>query len=80
MDGMDGWTLLKRLKKDPEIADIPVIMVTVVDEPQRGLDLGAFDYLTKPLNAAAFQRAVQRCVKGNRAALPLPGPRKVRYA
>lgn len=80
MDGIDGWTLLERLKKDPEIADIPVIMVTVVDEPQRGLDLGAFDYLTKPLNAAAFQRSVQRCVKGTGAALPLPGPRKVRYA
>ncbi len=80
MDGIDGWTVLEILKKDPELADIPVIMVTVGDEPQRGLELGAFDYLTKPLNRAAFQRAVRRCVKGNTTALPAPRPREARYA
>ncbi len=80
MDGIDGWTVLEILKKDPELTDIPVIMVSVVDESQRGLEMGAFDYLTKPLNTAAFQRAVQRCVKGNKAVPPPTGPREARYA
>ena len=80
MDGTDGWTVLETLKKDPELADIPVIMVSVVDEAQRGREMGAFDYLTKPLNTAAFTRAVHRCVKGNKAAGSPTGPREARYA
>src|SRR5258708_4040013 len=49
MPECDGWTVLNRLKSDSELAEIPVIMVTVVDNEARGLDLGASNYLVKPV-------------------------------
>jgi len=49
MPGMDGWTVLSRLKSDPDLAQIPVVMLTIVDEKNRGYSLGAADYLTKPI-------------------------------
>jgi signal transduction histidine kinase/DNA-binding response OmpR family regulator len=50
MPGMDGWAVLTALKADPELADIPVIMLTVVDNRNAGYALGAADYLTKPID------------------------------
>jgi len=50
MPGMDGWAVLTALKGDPEVADIPVIMVTMLDDKNLGYALGASDYLTKPLD------------------------------
>jgi len=50
MGGMDGWTVLGELKADPVLAEIPVIMVTMVDDRRRGFALGATDYLTKPVD------------------------------
>ena len=50
MPGMDGWAVLKSLKDDPRFRDIPVIMVTIVDEGNIGYALGASDYITKPLD------------------------------
>jgi signal transduction histidine kinase/DNA-binding response OmpR family regulator/HAMP domain-containing protein len=50
MPGMDGWTVLTRLKGEPDLADIPVIMLTIVDDKRMGYTLGAADYLTKPIN------------------------------
>ncbi|MCG2634045.1 MAG: response regulator [Gammaproteobacteria bacterium] len=50
MPEMDGWTVLTRLKADPETRDIPVIMLTMLDEQEVGLALGANGYLTKPLD------------------------------
>jgi GAF domain-containing protein/CheY-like chemotaxis protein len=52
MPGMDGWTVLSRLMADPELGDIPVIMLTIVDDKRRGYTLGASDYLTKPIDRA----------------------------
>lgn len=49
MPNLDGWTVLSELKADPETADIPVIMLTIVDDHQRGFALGASEYLTKPV-------------------------------
>jgi len=49
MRGSDGWEILTALRSDTELARIPVIMVTIVDEPKRALDLGAVGYLTKPV-------------------------------
>ena len=49
MPGMDGWAVLTVLKADPLTADIPVIMVTVVDDKNLGFALGAADYLIKPI-------------------------------
>ncbi|MEE8142788.1 MAG: response regulator, partial [Planctomycetota bacterium] len=50
MPGMDGWAVLTALKADPALADIPVIMLTIVDEKNMGYTLGATDYLTKPVD------------------------------
>lgn len=49
MPGMDGWAVLTALKADPDLADIPVVMLTMVDEKNLGYALGAADYLTKPI-------------------------------
>jgi len=49
MPQMDGWSVLDSLKKDPDLCDIPVIMVTIVDNRNLGFTLGASEYLTKPL-------------------------------
>jgi len=49
MPGMDGWAVLSALKADPALADIPVIMLTIVDDKNLGYALGAADYLTKPI-------------------------------
>jgi CheY-like chemotaxis protein len=50
MPGIDGWTVLAALKGDPALADIPVILVTIVEDRQRGYALGATDYLVKPVD------------------------------
>lgn len=50
MPGMDGWAVLSALKADPALADIPVIMLTIVDDKNLGYALGASDYLTKPID------------------------------
>ena len=54
LPGLDGWEVLRRLKADPEVRDIPVIVVTVVDERELGLALGAVDYYLKPVDRIAL--------------------------
>ena len=46
----DGWTVLKKLKADPKLAKIPVIMITIVDNEAMGVNLGASNYLIKPVD------------------------------
>jgi CheY-like chemotaxis protein len=46
----DGWDVLAALKADPELANVPVVMLTIVDERGRGLLLGATEYLLKPVD------------------------------
>jgi CheY-like chemotaxis protein len=50
MPDMDGWTVLAAIKGDPTLADIPVVLVTIVDEKSRGYALGATDYMIKPID------------------------------
>jgi putative two-component system response regulator len=55
MPGMDGFTVLERLRLDPATVDIPVIFVTALtdlDDEERGLALGAVDYIAKPIKPA----------------------------
>jgi len=68
MPGMDGWAVLTKLKSDPELADIPVIMLTIVDDKNMGYALGASDYMTKPIDKnrlvsvlMKYQRDDQSC-------------------
>jgi signal transduction histidine kinase/CheY-like chemotaxis protein len=57
MPGMDGWMVLSALKNDPELATIPVIMLSIIEEKHIGYSLGAAEYLTKPIHRDQ-QRAV----------------------
>jgi adenylate cyclase len=50
MPDLDGWSVLAALRQDPELAEIPVIMVTILDEQRRAASLGAVGYLTKPID------------------------------
>ncbi|MDM8560066.1 response regulator [Candidatus Parabeggiatoa sp. HSG14] len=49
MPGMDGWMVLSALKTDPALAEIPVIMASMIEDKRLGYSLGAADYLTKPV-------------------------------
>jgi CheY-like chemotaxis protein len=60
MPDLDGWSVLGALRQDPELADIPVIMITIVDEHRRGIALGAAGYLTKPIDRERLHRLVTR--------------------
>ncbi len=55
---MDGWEVLSALKADPSLAAIPVVMLTIVDEAEKGLSLGAVDYLSKPLDRGKLSRVL----------------------
>ncbi|NOV04371.1 ATP-binding response regulator [Paenibacillus planticolens] len=50
MPGMDGWSVLTTLKNDPELAGIPVIMMTMTDDKNLGYALGASEFLIKPIH------------------------------
>jgi PAS domain S-box-containing protein len=60
MPDIDGWTVLAALKGDPSMADIPVVMITIVDESRRGIALGAAGYLTKPIDRNRLVRVLAR--------------------
>jgi signal transduction histidine kinase/CheY-like chemotaxis protein len=59
---IDGWEVLRRLKDEPSLRDIPVIFVTVVDEREVGLALGAIDYLVKPIQRTALVACLARII------------------
>jgi CheY-like chemotaxis protein len=60
MPGMDGWAVLAALKADPDPDDIPVIMVTIIDQKNMGYALGAAEYLTKPIDRARLLTVLNR--------------------
>jgi signal transduction histidine kinase/CheY-like chemotaxis protein len=60
MPDLDGWTVLAALKGDPELADIPVIFVTILDEKTKGYSLGATDYLVKPVDRERLAQVLER--------------------
>ncbi len=66
MPGMDGFTLLKRLQEEIVTQSVPVILITSLSDvthEQRGLIMGAVDYITKPFNAAIVKARVNTHVK-----------------
>jgi len=60
MPDMDGWSVLSVLKDDEMLHDIPVIMLTMVDDPARGFTLGASDYATKPVNRRRLSQILKK--------------------
>ena len=66
MPGMDGFEVCRRIKHNPKCAHIPVIMVTALDQPSdriMGLEAGADDFLTKPVDDAALFARVRSLVR-----------------
>jgi two-component system cell cycle response regulator len=66
MPGMDGFEVCRRLKANPRTAHLPVVMVTALDQPAdrvAGLEAGADDFLTKPINDIALITRVKSLVR-----------------
>jgi len=66
MPGMDGFEVCTRLKADPAVAHIPVVMVTALTDTEdrvRGLQCGADDFLSKPVNDTALMARVRSLVR-----------------
>mgnify|MGYP003879136683 CR=1 FL=1 len=57
---VDGWQVLQELKADPQTADIPVIVCSILDDGHKGFTLGAADYLVKPISGEQLLRALAR--------------------
>jgi PAS domain S-box-containing protein len=60
MPDMDGWSVLSALKSDDALRDIPVIMLTMVDDPDRGFMLGAAEYATKPMDRRRMSQLLNK--------------------
>jgi two-component system cell cycle response regulator len=66
MPGMDGFEVCRRIKGNPKTAHVPVVMVTALDQPSdrvAGLEAGADDFLTKPVDDAALFARVRSLVR-----------------
>jgi CheY-like chemotaxis protein len=57
---LDGWEVLTQLKNDPATSKIPVVVVSVVDNPELGIALGALDYFVKPVSGAELVSRLAR--------------------
>ncbi len=63
MPEIDGFEVCKRLKDNPETANIPVVFISALTEAedrQKGLDLGAVDFITKPFDSSEIQTKVKQ--------------------
>jgi DNA-binding response OmpR family regulator len=80
MPDCDGWGVLNKLKADPELAQIPVIMVTVVDNESMGFELGASHYMIKPVDRDRLAVLIEkhRAARSSHATdgKPLPASRR----
>ena len=65
MPRMDGWSVLRALRADPELGATPIIMVTVLDEQNLAFSLGATDYLHKPIEWGHLKAVTDRFRPGN---------------
>ena len=67
MPDLDGWSVLKELKSDKGLRNVPVVMMTILGDREMGYALGAADYITKPFDRDAIIDAVKRVHRGNGA-------------
>ncbi len=57
---LDGWEVMSRLKAQPETSEIPVVVVSVIDNPDLGMALGALDYFVKPVDGRQLVARLKR--------------------
>jgi CheY-like chemotaxis protein len=60
MPGIDGWTVLESLKSDPDTRHVPVIVCSIIEDLEKGFNLGAADYLVKPILEEDLVSALDR--------------------
>ncbi len=60
MSTMSGWNVLSAFKAEPSLSSIPIVMLTIIENRQKGLALGASDYLTKPIDYKQLTRVLER--------------------
>jgi GAF domain-containing protein/DNA-binding response OmpR family regulator len=65
MPDLDGWTVLAAIKGDPELARIPVVLMSIVDQKNRGYALGAADYLVKPVDRTKLVETLTKICGSN---------------
>lgn len=70
MPEVDGWSVLAALKADPELANIPIMMITVSDQQDKGYALGASEFLSKPVDFSRLAAVL-------REHCPTPGDRPI---
>ena len=63
MPGMDGWSVLSQLKSDPDVADIPVVIMSLTRDKQPGFTLGASEFLTKPVERQRLIQVMEKYVR-----------------
>jgi putative two-component system response regulator len=69
MPGMDGFEVCRRLRADPALAEVPILMVTALDDQpsrMRGLEAGADDFISKPFHRAELRARIKTIVRLNR--------------
>jgi two-component system, cell cycle sensor histidine kinase and response regulator CckA len=69
MPGMDGFEVCRRLREDPQLADVPIVMVTSLDDRElrlRGFEVGADDFITKPFDRTELRARVRGILRLNR--------------
>jgi CheY-like chemotaxis protein len=64
MPGMDGWMVLSRLKADPVLQEIPVLLVTILDQGGAGFALGASEFITKPVDSQRLLQVISPHLRG----------------
>ena len=64
MERLDGWEVLQRLRADPELCRLPIVVCSVLDDPDLAMDLGADAFLPKPVRPAQFLRCVTDFLPG----------------
>ena len=78
-----GWDILHQLKKDPETTHIPVVVISILDEPETGFTLGASDYLVKPIDKESLLGVLRKYVsppsKGTARLLVVDDDTETRY-
>ncbi|MGH9041337.1 MAG: response regulator [Acidimicrobiia bacterium] len=67
LPSLEGWALLTALKADPELADVPVVVLVMVDDKETGVPFRAADYLTKPIDKDRLVSVLRRHCDGDTA-------------